>query len=162
MKNKLHIQIVDVSIINSTMKDIALEEVFVFLMERTERQMRRYKNAALKKEGIEISSDHWVMLKRISEREMINQRELAERTFRDPASVTRSLDSLEREGLVQRVDTEHDRRAYNLILTTEGKALVNKITPIAMEIRAQGLKNISAEDLQVFKTTLNKIYENYA
>ncbi len=144
------------------MKDIPLEEVFIYLIERTERQIKRFANAALKAEDIEISPEQWALLKRISEREVINQRELAELTFKDPASVTRTLDLLEKLGLVRRENMEGDRRAYNLYLTDAGQDLVNRITPIAMTVRAQGLKNISPEELEQFKKTLHKIYENYA
>ncbi len=144
------------------MKDLALDEVFIYLMERTERQTKRYANAALKNAGIEITPEQWAILKRISEREMINQREVAELTFKDPASVTRALDILEEKGYVKRVDMESDRRAYNLLLSPTGEDLVRKITPVAEAVRAQGLKNVSAEELAQFKTTLNKIYENYS
>ncbi len=144
------------------MKDIPLEEVFIYLIERTERQIKRFANAALKAEDIEISPEQWALLKRISEREVINQRELAELTFKDPASVTRTLDLLEKLGLVRRENMEGDRRAYNLYLTSQGQDLVNRITPIAITVRAQGLKNISPTELEQFKKTLHKIYENYA
>jgi DNA-binding MarR family transcriptional regulator len=123
--------------------------------------MKRFANAALKQAGIEISSEQWAILKRIGERETINQRELAELTFKDPASVTRSLDILEKTGLVRRENMENDRRAYNLFLTPAGEALVKKITPIAKAVRKQGLKNISVEEQAQFKATLNRIYDNY-
>jgi DNA-binding MarR family transcriptional regulator len=144
------------------MKDTLLDDVFIYLLERTERQMKRYANAELKAAGIEISSEQWVLLKRIGERALINQRELAELSFKDPASVTRTLDLLEKNGLVRRVDVAGDRRAYNLILTEAGTALVERITPVAQAVRAHGLRGISADELAQFKKTLNKIYENYA
>ncbi len=143
------------------MNDLLLDDVFIYLIERTERQTKRYANAVLKNAGIEISPEQWAIIKRISEREVINQREIAELTFKDPASVTRSLDVLEEKGLVKRMDMENDRRAYNLFLTEAGAALVAKVTPLAREIRAQGLKNIDADELAQLKSTLNKIYENY-
>jgi DNA-binding MarR family transcriptional regulator len=138
-----------------------LDEVFIYLIERTERQIKRYANEALKKEGIEISPEQWVILKRVDEQKVINQRELAELTFKDPASITRTLDILEKNGLVRRMEVEDDRRAYNLVLTAEGEALVHKIIPIAEAVRAQGLYNVSADELRAFKATLNKIYKNY-
>jgi DNA-binding MarR family transcriptional regulator len=144
------------------MKDTPLEDVFIYLIERTERQIKRFANVALKAEGIEISPEQWTLLKRIDEREVINQRELAELTFKDPASVTRTLDFLEKSGLVRREDMAGDRRAYNLVLTGAGVDLVNRITPIAQSVRAQGLKNISPDELEQFKKTLHKIYESYA
>ncbi len=139
-----------------------LEEVFVYLIERTERQMKRYANEALKREGIDISSEQWAILKRISEQATLNQRELAALTFKDPASVTRSLDILEKNGLVLRMPVENDRRAYNIVLTEAGEALVRKVIPVAEAVRAHGLRGVSEEELRAFKATLNKIYENYS
>lgn len=150
------------SIISNSMNDLTLDDVFIYLMERTERQTKRFANAALKSAGIEITPEQWAILKRISERTNINQREVAELTFKDPASVTRALDVLEERGYVKRVDMESDRRAYNLLLSPTGEEMVRKITPVAQAVRAQGLKNISAEELAQFKVTLNKIYENYS
>lgn len=144
------------------MNDLTLDDVFIYLMERTERQTKRFANAALKNAGIEITPEQWAILKRISERTNINQREVAELTFKDPASVTRALDVLEEKGYVKRVDMESDRRAYNLLLSPTGEEMVQKITPVAQAVRAQGLKNISAEELAQFKATLNKIYKNYS
>jgi DNA-binding MarR family transcriptional regulator len=143
------------------MKDIDLEQVFIYLVERTERQIKRYANAALKEVGVEITPEQWAILKRIDERAVINQREIAELTFKDPASVTRALDVLEGKNLVRRKSVENDRRAYNLELTEEGLALVAHITPVAQAIRAKGLEGVSAEELQQFKAVLNKIYKNY-
>jgi MarR family transcriptional regulator, organic hydroperoxide resistance regulator len=143
------------------MKDSPLDDVFIYLIERTERQTKKFANAALKAEGIEITPEQWVLLKRISEREIINQRELAELSFKDPASVTRTLDLLEKNGLVRREDMAGDRRAYNLFLSDAGTDLVKRITPIAQLVRAHGLRGISEDELAQFKRTLNKIYENY-
>ena len=86
------------------MNDLLLDDVFIYLIERTERQTKRYANAVLKNAGIEISPEQWAIIKRISEREVINQREIAELTFKDPASVTRSLDVKKEKGLVKRMD----------------------------------------------------------
>jgi len=144
------------------MKDLTLDEVFIYLIERTEKQTKRYANAALKNAGVEITPEQWAILKRISERAVINQREISDLTFKDPASVTRALDVLEEKGWVKRMEMENDRRAYNLFLTEAGEAMVTKITPLAQAIRAQGLKNVSAEELAQLKTVLHKIYENYS
>ncbi len=144
------------------MNDIKLDEVFIYLLERTERQTKRYANAALKNAGLEITPEQWAILKRVSERDEVNQREIAELTFRDPASVTRALDALEEKGWVRRVDTANDRRAYNLLLTDAGRGVVARITPIAQAVRAHGLRNIDDAELAQFKATLNKIYENYS
>jgi DNA-binding MarR family transcriptional regulator len=144
------------------MNDTLLDDVFIYLIERTERQIKRYANIALKAQGIEITPEQWVLLKRIGERAVINQRELAELSFKDPASVTRTLDLLEKNGLVRRDDMAGDRRAYNLMLTDAGVELVERIMPVAQSVRAHGLRGVSAEELGELKRILNKIYDNYA
>jgi DNA-binding MarR family transcriptional regulator len=144
------------------MKDLKLDDVFIYLIERTQRQMRRYSNAALKQAGIDLNSDQWVILKRISENEALNQREIADLTFKDTAAITRSLDLLEERNLVKRQDVPNDRRAYQLVLTPAGEALVAQVIPIAQLVRAQGLKGLSEEEMGHLKQILNKIYTNYS
>ncbi len=144
------------------MKDLLLEEVFIYLLERTERQTKRYANAALKQVGVDIAPDQWAILKRISEREAIIQSEVAALTFKDPAAVTRALDFLESKGWVRREAMPNDRRAYQLFLTEAGSEIVSRITPVAQAVRLQGLKGLEEAEIEQFKSTLNKIFENYS
>lgn len=142
------------------MENLKLEEVYFFLLERTVRQFRKYSQQLFEANGISISGDQWVVLKRISEREGINQREIADLTYKDPASVTRMLDLLEKQHLVTRQPVENNRRTYALFLTDDGKALVKKVTPLAVEARQKGLEGIAADDAQKLRQVLNQIYEN--
>jgi DNA-binding MarR family transcriptional regulator len=144
------------------MTERSLDDVFIFLIERTQIQMKRYANQALRDIGIEITPEQWAILKRISERAGVNQRELADLTFKDPASVTRTLDLLEKKGLVKRTDPENDRRAYHLYLTDAGTALVEKILPVAHSVRAKGMAGITETEFEQLKNVLNKIYQNYS
>lgn len=50
--------------------------------------------------------------------------ELAERARRRPPTISRSVDSLVRQGLLDRRPSEVDRRAVSLTLTPEGSALL--------------------------------------
>ncbi|MFN7119252.1 MAG: MarR family winged helix-turn-helix transcriptional regulator [Saprospiraceae bacterium] len=142
------------------MEDLKLEEVYFFLLERTVRQFRKYSQQLFEAHGISISGDQWVVLKRISEREGINQREIADLTYKDPASVTRMLDLLEKQHLVTRQPVENNRRTYALFLTDDGKALVEKVTPLAIKARQKGLEGIAPTDAQKLRQVLNQIYEN--
>jgi len=142
------------------MKDLKLDEVYFFLLERTVRQFRKFSKEKLGERGMEISSEQWVILKRVSEQEGINQKEIANLTYKDPASVTRMVDLMAKKGWIERQPIEGDRRAYGLHLTKEGKDFVKKMLPAAKELRAMGLENISQKELENFKKTLNKIYEN--
>ena len=144
------------------MKDLVLEDVYVYLLERTIREIKRDFNRRLKATypDLSITSDQWVILKRISEREALNQREVAAVTGKDPASITRTLDLLAKKAWVERQEMANDRRAYQVVLTDEGKDLVERLTPLAKETREAGLNGIAAEEFEQFKLTLNKIFAN--
>lgn len=144
------------------MKDLVLEDVYVYLLERTIREIKRDFNRRLKATypKLSITSDQWVILKRISERETLNQREVAAVTGKDPASITRTLDLLVKKGWVERQTVEGDRRAYQIVLTEEGLTLVQQLTPLAQETRQAGLHGVTDEEFESFKTTLNKIFTN--
>ena len=144
------------------MKDLVLEDVYVYLMERTIRQLKRRFQVLLKEldPDLNITSDQWVILKRISEREAITQRDLANITFKDPASVTRTIDLMEKKGWMKRESVDGDRRAYQLTLTQAGWSLVKLITPLAQQVREEGLSGISGKEFTGLKNTLNQIYEN--
>lgn len=144
------------------MKDLVLEDVYVYLLERTIREIKRDFNRRLKATypDLSITSDQWVVLKRISEREALNQREVAAVTGKDPASITRTLDLLAKKAWVERQEIANDRRAYQVVLTDEGKDLVERLTPLAKETREAGLNGIAAEEFEQFKLTLNKIFAN--
>ncbi|MEL7226573.1 MAG: MarR family transcriptional regulator [Cyanobacteria bacterium J06576_12] len=144
------------------MNDLALEDVYVYLLERTIREIKRDFNRRLKAAfpGLTITSDQWVILKRISERESLNQREVAAVTGKDPASITRTLDLLAKKNWVERQDVPGDRRAYQVVLTAEGQELVEQLIPLAQATREAGLANVTAEEFESLKTVLNKIYSN--
>lgn len=142
------------------MKDIKLDEVYFFLLERTVRQFRKFSKENLRNQGIEISGEQWVILKRVSEQEGINQKEIANLTYKDPASVTRMVDLMAKKGWITRQPILGDRRAYGLHLTDHGKAIVEKMIPAAQNLRTMGLNGISQKELENLKSTLNKIYEN--
>lgn len=138
-----------------------LDEIYAFQLVITANQFKKYAHEQLLKGGIDISSDQWVVLKRISEQEGIKQKELAELAYKDPASITRILDILERKGWIERRKAEGDRRAYGIYSTKAGKVLVEQALPIAQAIRMQGLTGISQEEAGLLKMLLEKIRNNF-
>ena len=142
------------------MKETKLEEVYFFLLERTVRQFRKFSHREFSKRGIDISGEQWVILKRTHENPGLNQKELAEATYKDPASVTRMIDLLDKRSFVERKATPEDRRSYGIYLTKEGRDFVNNVLPLAKDMREYGLKGVSDNDRKVFVDVLNKIHEN--
>jgi DNA-binding MarR family transcriptional regulator len=57
------------------------------------------------------------------------QIELSRRLIMHRSNVTGLVDRLESRGLLRRTNSQTDRRAFNVILTPEGKKLIEKILP---------------------------------
>ncbi|GAB4415551.1 MAG: MarR family transcriptional regulator [Bacteroidia bacterium] len=144
------------------MNDLQLEDVYIYQLERTVRQLKRHFQRLLEATypGLSITSDQWIILKRISENDALSQREVAGITFKDPASVTRTLDLMARKGWICRETADDDRRVYHLTLTEQGWDLIRKITPLAQQVRQDGLRDISATEVEVFRQVLAAIFAN--
>jgi DNA-binding MarR family transcriptional regulator len=138
----------------------SLDEVIYFLCERMMRRAREYSKSIFAENGFDISIDQWVILKRISESEGISQVDLANSTYKDPASVTRILDILEKKGWAERQTDENSRRAYKICLTTEGAKLVESMMPLILSIRAKGIENLTQKEIDSTKSVLKKMYIN--
>lgn len=71
------------------------------------------------------------------------QIEIARRIGIEGATLTRMLDTLEAEGLVERVPDPSDRRSKHIRITDEGKAVLEEIVAIADELRTTLVKGIA-------------------
>ena len=137
-----------------------LENVYFFLLERTIRRFRKFSQREMSKRGFDISGEQWIILKRTHEEPGISQKEIARSTYKDPASITRMIDLLEKRGLLERQDHGNDRRSYSIFLTKDGLTFVKNILPLAEEMRDFGLRDVSESEKQTFIKVMNKIYNN--
>lgn len=137
----------------------ALDEVYIFWLERVMKAMKKHKVQLFKSLNVDLTSDQWVLLKRCHEVPGITQKDLAHSTYRDPASITRTLDLLVKKDLVARRQG-NDRRNFEVWLTETGETLVNRIVPAAAQTRLVGLQGISESENKAFIQTLEKIWRN--
>lgn len=114
----------------------------------------------LNREGYDLTPEQWAVMVRLWERDLRNQTELAEATFRDKASVTRMLDALTRQGYVERQPNPRDRRAFLIALTDAGRALEDELVPKVRDFVAWAFRDIDADELARFQQTLRKLYNN--
>lgn len=137
-----------------------LDKSLGFLINRTAIRLKRELHHAFKTHGYKITPEQWAILNRLWEQEGLSQVELAELTFKDKPNVTRMLEVLEREGWVFRQPDEEDRRAYKVFLTEAGRALKDKLIPLAREVLARGQRGLGDEDIVQAKRVLDLIYHN--
>ena len=87
--------------------------------------------------------------------------EIASKTMIDRSLVSREISALIREGFVKS-DTEDRKRNYNsrITLTEKGKGLAEHIAAAALEIQNAVGHNIDKDELSVFYSVLERIYNN--
>jgi MarR family transcriptional regulator, transcriptional regulator for hemolysin len=109
----------------------------------------------------DITPEQWTVLKRLSENDGINQKELANKAEKDQPTVTRILDILERKELVIKKKNEEDRRSFILFITDKGTSLKEELTPIIEAIwEDEILTGIPEEELEIYRKVLMKMNEN--
>lgn len=137
-----------------------IEDVILFQIDKTSKVSKLYSQREFNRLGIDITIEQWILLKIIEENDGLNQKELALKSLRDPASITRTLDLLTKKGLIERLAVPNNRRQYSICLKKEGKAFVKKHMPIINQHRAKSVEGISPKDLNSLREILNKIQNN--
>ena len=74
--------------------------------------------------------------------------------------MVRTLDRMEREGLVKRVRSKTDRRQIHIRLTAKGRKLENSLVPLAAEVESAALAGISKRDRSQLDGLLARLIAN--
>ena len=114
----------------------------------------------MKEKNLPITPDQFRVLTHLWQHDGCSQQELATGSLRDRANVTRIIDILEREGIVERTDHETDRRIFKIQLTKKGKALETDAMACGRSAIDDALNGVSKSDLEVCMKVLNKTIEN--
>ncbi len=137
-----------------------LETVLLYLIDQTNKIARQHSQREFDLLGIEINVEQWVLLKVIEEKQVLSQNELAQTTNRDPASITRTLDILQKKGLIIREAIPDNRRQYNIKLTKGGSYFVLQNMPLVSEMRNKSIKGFSKEEVKQLIAMLNRVQNN--
>lgn len=137
----------------------ALESCIAYLTNQSGRYLTDVLDKRIRQHG--ITRVQWYALYYIAKSDKITQTELAEKMGTTEPSVARLLDRLEKEGMVTRVNSDHDRRIHYLELTEEGKKLNRKIVAVAEKFKDEAIIGISDKELESFEKVLEKMKANF-
>lgn len=133
---------------------------YSFLLDRTARRVKQYAQRKFKLNDFDITVDQWLVLKNLSENDLLSQSELAQLVFKDQPTLTRIIDILTKKQYVERKPHPQDRRSFQLVLTELGQQKVSELKPQISSIREKAWENLNEEDFEEFKRILNTIYTN--
>ncbi|MFB9136984.1 transcriptional regulator SlyA [Vibrio olivae] len=97
-------------------------------------------------------------LKRLGDN--VSQKTLADALEIELASLMRTLNQLEEQGLVTRHCCEHDKRVRNVRLTAQGNVILEQLEQRIFNVRRQILQGISEEEMQLMRSILERISLN--
>jgi len=137
-----------------------LSKVVLFQIDQTSRFAKQHSQKIMDEHGMGITVDQWVLLKIIHESGPLSQTELARLSVRDPASITRTLDLLQKKELVLRERIPDNRRQYNILLSKVGNAFVKKHMSLIDNLRKQSTNGLSDKEIEQLTTYLKRMQEN--
>ena len=115
---------------------------------------------ALKDSGLSI--DMWRVLAALSNNGGQRQVDLAGMTSIDASTLSRLVSRLVRQGLVTRSRSETSNREVLVALSGKGRALMQRLIPIANQLEQRASVGVGAKDMAVIKRVLRRFYSNLA
>jgi DNA-binding MarR family transcriptional regulator len=115
---------------------------------------------ALKDHGLSI--DMWRVMAALSNSGGQRQVDLSDMTSIDASTLSRLVSRLVRIGLVTRSRSETSNREVVVALSPKGRALVQKLIPIAVGLERKASAGLTAKELVEAKRLLVRMYGNFA
>ncbi len=137
-----------------------LEEVIFYKLESAIKTYRQLAQRNITTSGLDLTVDQWLIMKIVLEKGELKQTEIAEKVFKDAASITRIIDLLINKEYLSREAHENDRRRTQLKLTSKGKSILSKVQVIIQNNRTVALKGITESKIKELSKFLSIIISN--
>src|SRR3954467_15815137 len=131
---------------------------FAFVLNDVARLLRTY--ADLRARRLGITRAQWAVMARLEHAEGLKQSELAEILDLQPITVTRLVDRLCTNGMVERRPDPNDRRAKRLHLTPLARPLMDRLAGVGHEMMGTVLDGLDAESIERMIRELSHTKEN--
>jgi MarR family transcriptional regulator for hemolysin len=102
----------------------------------------------------------WAVLARLDRFEGLKQNELADMLDLQPISLTRLLDGLADNGLIERRPDPSDRRAKRLFLTPAARPLLERLSDLGEDLMETALAGLGPDQVAALLASLSTVKEN--
>jgi MarR family transcriptional regulator for hemolysin len=135
-----------------------LKREFAFTIMDVARLMKTYADQRARQFG--TSRAQWAVLIRIERNEGLKQSELAEMLDLQPITLTRLLDRLSDNGLIERRADPNDRRANRLYLKPAAKPLLDRLAELGTDLMETVLEGLSQASIERTLKELTMVKDN--
>src|ERR1700726_2672901 len=129
-----------------------------FTINDVARLLRTYADHQARRFGMPRAK--WAVLARLDRFEGLKQNELAEMLDLQPITLTRLLDGLADNGLIERRPDPDDRRAKRLYLTPGARPLLERLTELGEDLMETALVGLNPADVNGLLAHLATVKEN--
>lgn len=136
----------------------SIKREFAFTIMDVARLLKTYADQRARQFG--ISKAQWAVLVRIERNEGLKQSELADMLDLQPISLTRVLDRLAENGLIERRADPNDRRANRLYLAPAAKPLLARLSELAVGMMETVLDGVSDASIERTLKELGQVKDN--
>ena len=134
---------------------IALERFIPYLLFRVSRRLNAHLREEMRAAGVTIH--RWRLLAVLAARDGRSLSELAAVTVMEQSVISRVVDQMRRDGLVRREAGDADRRVSRIFLAARGRALFERIFPVARMHQRRATRELSAAEERMLARLLGKV-----
>src|SRR5262249_26364585 len=131
---------------------------FAFLLNDVARLLRTFADQKARHFG--MTRAQWAVLARLQRQQGLKQSELADMLDLQPITLTRLLDRLCANGLIERRPDPDDRRANRLFLTPSAGPLMERLNALGADLMESVLEGIDDDALEATIELLGRAKEN--
>ena len=113
------------------------------------------------KNNLDLTKEQMIVLKKLHDKDGLNQNELAFLTLRNKSSLTRLLSKMEKKSYITRKQCECDKRINQVYLTKLGKKIFQKTRPVIQKMIDTVEKDITEQEKKQIIDILQKIQANF-
>lgn len=129
----------------------------------TRRAARRFNRALqIRLAELDVNFGHWVFLRILWDEDGLTQRALSERANLTEPTTHTALQRLEALGYLTRRTLPGNRRRQHVFLTEAGRALRERLEPLAIEVNAIALAGLSPQQAAQLRDMLMRVIANLA
>jgi DNA-binding MarR family transcriptional regulator len=110
----------------------------------------------------DVSFGHWTFLRILWEHDGLTQRELSEQAGVMEPTTFSALKAMEQVGYVERRQLRDNRKNMYVFLTAKGRALKEKLVPLAEEVNQVAVAGLDPADVVKTRRVLLAVIENLA
>jgi MarR family transcriptional regulator for hemolysin len=140
------------------MPSFSIERDLAFLLSDAARLLRTCADQEARRFG--MTRAQWAVLFRLERAQGLKQSELADLLEVQPITLTRLIDRLCDNGLIERRSDPTDRRAKRLFLTPAAKPVLERLTAVSEEMMAQVLAGLDRPAREATVTALGAVKAN--